>query len=68
MAEKKGVYSYKVKTLVRWGSSGNVVFVTKESKECGIKVGDSVVVSVVADDGEKKIVIEKLPVKMRKRE
>jgi hypothetical protein len=60
----KKILSYFVKSIVKWGAHGVVVFVTKEARECNMKIGDPVVVSVVQDDKEKYIMIKKPPVKI----
>ena len=60
------VFSYKVKSIVKWGSSGTVVFVTKEARMCDMNIGDPVTVSVIDDKGEKVILIRKLGVKIKK--
>lgn len=63
----KEVLSYDVKSLVKWGASGTVVFVTKEARLCEIEIGDKLTVSVVEDEEGKAIMIRKLPVKIRQK-
>lgn len=60
----KEILSYDVKSLVKWGASGTVVFVTKEARLCDIAIGDKLVVSAVKDEEGKAILIRKLPVKL----
>jgi len=62
----RDIFSYKIKSIVKWGSSGTVIFVTKEARLCGMNIGDPVTVSVVEDKGEKIILIRKLAVKIKK--
>ncbi len=62
----RDVFSYKVKSIVKWGSSGTVVFVTKEARMCGMNIGEAVTVSVIEDKGEKVILIRKLGIKIKK--